>query len=52
MTCVLTGNRSDCTFATLPFQASIVTPLPSGASCASCDPARSVQVTVANRHSA
>jgi hypothetical protein len=47
-TCTVTGNRSDCTFATLPYLASIVTPLPSGASCVSCDPARSVQVSVGN----
>src|SRR5690242_10071612 len=46
--CVLTGNRSDCTFPGLPYVASIVTPLPSGASCVSCDPARSVQVSVGN----
>jgi len=42
------GNKSDCTFATLPYQASIVTPLPSAASCGSCDPDRSVQVSVGN----
>jgi Flp pilus assembly protein TadG len=42
-TCTLTGNRSACTFATLPYQYSIVTPLTAGA-CATCDPARSVQV--------
>src|SRR4051794_267469 len=48
VTCVLAGNRSNCTFATLPYLASIVTPLPSGASCATCDPTRSVQVTVEN----
>jgi len=47
-TCTLTGNRSDCTFSGLPYVASIVTPLPSGASCVSCDPVRSVQVSVGN----
>ena len=46
VTCVLTGNRSDCTFAALPYEASIVTPLPSSASCLSCDPDRSVQVSL------
>jgi Flp pilus assembly protein TadG len=44
-TCVLTGNRSNCTFAGLPHQAAIITPIPAGA-CASCDPDRSVQVNV------
>jgi Flp pilus assembly protein TadG len=44
-TCVLTGNRSNCTFAGLPYQAAIITPIPPGA-CASCDPDRSVQVNV------
>lgn len=44
-TCVLTGNRSDCTFAGLPHQAAIITPIPASA-CASCDPDRSVQVNV------
>jgi Flp pilus assembly protein TadG len=47
-TCILVGDRSDCTFALLPLTASVLTPLPSAASCQSCDPARSVQVTVAN----
>lgn len=47
-TCTLVGNRSDCTFSSLPYQFSIITPLPSAASCATCDPARSVQVNVAN----
>lgn len=47
-TCTLVGNRSNCTFLGTPLVASIVTPLASFASCKSCDPARSVQVTVAN----
>jgi nitrogen fixation protein FixH len=49
VTCVFTPpRRSECTFATHPYQASIVTPLPSAASCATCDPDRSVQVSVGN----
>lgn len=50
VTCALTGNRSDCTFATLPYQASIITPLSPGppSPCATCDPDRSVQVSVGN----
>ncbi len=47
-TCTRTGDRSDCTLERLPFQFSVVTPLPSGASCVSCDPTRSVQVTLAD----
>ena len=47
-TCTLAGTRSNCTFPTLPLTASVVTPLPSSASCKSCDPNRSVQVTVSN----
>jgi Flp pilus assembly protein TadG len=47
-TCTLTGNRSDCTFATLPYQYSIVTPLPAGACAPPCDIARSVQVNFGN----
>ncbi|MHB1319863.1 MAG: pilus assembly protein TadG-related protein, partial [Anaerolineae bacterium] len=43
-TCTLTGSRSDCTLSGLPYRFSIITPLPSAASCATCDPARSVQV--------
>jgi Flp pilus assembly protein TadG len=46
--CVLVGNRSDCTFALSPLTASVLTPLPSAASCQSCDPDRSVQVSVSN----
>jgi Putative Flp pilus-assembly TadE/G-like len=46
-TCVLTGNRSNCTFTNLPYQFSIITPLPPNA-CVSCDIARSVQVNVVN----
>lgn len=46
--CTLTGNRSNCIFSTLPYRFSIVTPLPSAASCATCDPARSVQVNFAH----
>jgi Flp pilus assembly protein TadG len=45
--CVLTGNRSTCTFTNLAYQFNIITPLPVGA-CASCDVARSVQVNVGN----
>ncbi len=46
--CTLTGNRSDCNFgSTLPYQYSIITPIPAGA-CATCDPARSVQVNFAH----
>ena len=47
-TCALVGTRSNCTFAGLPLTASVITPLPSAASCRSCDPDRSVQVTVSN----
>jgi hypothetical protein len=46
-TCVLTGNRSNCTFTNLAYQFNIITPLPAGA-CASCDIARSVQVNIGN----
>jgi hypothetical protein len=46
-TCTLTGNRSDCTFAGTPYAASVTTPVVAGG-CVSCEPARSVQVTVAN----
>lgn len=46
-TCTLTGNRSNCTFTSLPLTFSIVTPLPAGA-CATCDLERSVQVNVVN----
>jgi hypothetical protein len=46
-TCVLAGNRSDCTFANISYQFQIITPLPPGA-CVSCDIARSVQVNVIN----
>jgi hypothetical protein len=46
-TCTLTGNRSDCSFANLPYAFSVVTPIPAGA-CATCDPTRSVQVGFAN----
>jgi hypothetical protein len=42
--CVPTGDRWNCKFATLPYKYSIVTPLPAGA-CATCDILRSVQVT-------
>ena len=42
--CVLTGNRYDCTYSNLPYRFTIITPLASAASCASCDPNRSVQV--------
>jgi Putative Flp pilus-assembly TadE/G-like len=45
--CVSSVNRLDCTFATLPYQFAIVTPLPSGA-CVSCDTDRSVQVNFGN----
>jgi Flp pilus assembly protein TadG len=45
--CTLTGNRSNCTFTNLPYQFSIITPLPVGA-CATCDIARSVQVNMVN----
>jgi Flp pilus assembly protein TadG len=41
------GNRSSCTFGTQPYLVDIVTPIPAGG-CASCDPARSVQVNVVN----
>lgn len=47
-TCTPVGARSNCTFSNSPLTASITTPLPSAASCKSCDPDRSVQVTVAN----
>jgi Flp pilus assembly protein TadG len=40
-------NKSACTFANFPYQASITTPLLAGA-CVSCDIARSVQVNVGN----
>ncbi len=46
--CTLAATRSNCTFAGLPMTASVITPLSSTASCKSCDPLRSVQVTVAN----
>ena len=46
--CTLVGTRSNCTFASLPLTASVITPLPSAASCRSCDPDRSVQVTVSH----
>lgn len=46
-TCVLAGDRSDCTFSTLSYQFQIITPLPVGA-CVSCDINRSVQVNVVN----
>lgn len=39
--------RSDCTFATLPYTFSIITPIPPGA-CATCDPTRSIQVNFAD----
>ena len=47
-TCTAVGARSNCTFSNSPLTASITTPLPSAASCKSCDPERSVQVTVSN----
>lgn len=48
-TCTLpVGGRSNCTFLNSPLTASVLTPLPSAASCRSCDPNRSVQVTVAH----
>ena len=47
-TCSLSGTRSNCTFSGSTIVASIVTPLASAGSCATCDPARAVQVTVAN----
>ena len=40
--------RRDCEFAALPYKFSITTPLPSAASCATCDPERSVQVNFAD----
>lgn len=48
-TCTLpVGGRSNCTFISSPLTASVLTPLPSAASCRSCDPNRSVQVTVSH----
>ena len=41
--CALTGNRSTCTLAGLPYAFAVITPLPLAA-CVTCDPARSVQV--------
>lgn len=46
-TCVLTGNRSNCTFTNISYQFQIITPLPAGA-CVACDIARSVQVNMVN----
>jgi hypothetical protein len=46
-TCSLTGNRYNCTFAGTTMTATIITPIPASA-CATCDPARSVQVNVVN----
>ncbi len=44
----VTSSRSDCVLAALPYTFTIVTPLPSAASCATCDPDRSVQVNFAD----
>jgi Flp pilus assembly protein TadG len=41
-------TRVNCTMDNLPYTYSIVTPLPSSASCATCDPQRSVQVNFAD----
>lgn len=46
LVCAETGARSNCTLSN-GLVASVVTPIPAG-SCATCDPTRSIQVSVTN----